>query len=102
MQTANISAGKAIAGVLSTTLDPGGSYKMLVTADGKVVITKDGATVLGGMDIEHPAAQMIVEVAESQGEAVGDGTTTAAVLMGQLLSEAKGLLDDDIHPTTIV
>ena len=62
---------------------------MLVAADGEVVITKDGATILGKMDIKHPAAQMIVEGAESQGEAVGGGTTTVAVLTDQLLSEAR-------------
>jgi thermosome len=76
--------------------------KMLVSDDGDVVITNDGATILGEMDIEHPAAQMITEVAETQEEEVGDGTTTAAVLAGELLATAEDLLDDDVHPTTIV
>jgi thermosome len=76
--------------------------KMLVSDDGDVVITNDGATILEEMDIEHPAAQMIVEVAQTQQEDVGDGTTTASVLAGELLAQAEDLLDDDVHPTTIV
>jgi len=76
--------------------------KMLVDASGTVVVTNDGATILGEMDIEHPAAQMIVEVAESQEESVGDGTTTAAVLAGELLVRAEDLLDGDLHPTVVV
>jgi thermosome len=76
--------------------------KMLVDASGTVVVTNDGATILGEMDIEHPAAKMIVEVAETQEEAVGDGTTTAAVLAGELLARAEDLLDGDLHPTVIV
>jgi thermosome len=76
--------------------------KMLVDSSGEVVITNDGATILNKMDIEHPAAQMIVEVAETQEDEVGDGTTTAAVLTGELLAKAENLLDDDIHPTVIV
>ncbi|MEF8773878.1 MAG: thermosome subunit alpha [Halobacteriales archaeon] len=101
-QSANIQAGKAIAESVRTTLGPRGMDKMLVDDGGDVVITNDGATILGEMDIEHPAAQMIVEVAESQEEEIGDGTTTAAVLAGQLLAQAEELLDDDVHPTTIV
>jgi thermosome len=76
--------------------------KMLVDSSGEVVITNDGATILQEMDIEHPAAQMIVEVAQTQEEEVGDGTTTAAVLAGQLLAQAEDLIEDDVHPTTIV
>jgi chaperonin GroEL (HSP60 family) len=76
--------------------------KMLVGSDGDVVITNDGATILSEMDIEHPAAQMIVEVAETQEEAVGDGTTTAAVLTGELLKESESLFDDGVHPTAVV
>ncbi|MFB6211352.1 MAG: thermosome subunit alpha [Halobacteriales archaeon] len=101
-QESNINAGKAVAQSIRTTLGPKGMDKMLVSDDGDVVITNDGATILGEMDIEHPAAEMIVEVAESQEEEVGDGTTTAAVLAGQLLQKAQNLLDDDVHPTTIV
>jgi thermosome len=101
-QTANITAGKAISEAVRTTLGPRGMDKMLVSDAGDVVITNDGATILGEMDIEHPAAQMIVEVAETQEEEVGDGTTTAAVLAGELLAKAESLLEDDVHPTTIV
>ena len=101
-QSSNISAGKAIAESVRTTLGPRGMDKMLVSDAGDVVITNDGATILKEMDIEHPAAQMIVEVAETQEEEVGDGTTTASVLAGRLLAKAEDLLDDDVHPTTIV
>jgi thermosome len=76
--------------------------KMLVDSTGNVVITNDGATILDEMDVDHPGAQMIVEVAETQEEEVGDGTTTAAVLAGQLLVKAEDLLDDDVAATTIV
>ncbi len=101
-QSSNITAGKAVAESVRTTLGPKGMDKMLVDDSGGVVITNDGATTLDEMDIDHPAAQMIVEVAQSQEEEVGDGTTTAAVLAGQLLMKAEDLLDDDVHPTTIV
>lgn len=101
-QSSNIAAGKAVSEAVRTTLGPRGMDKMLVSDTGDVTITNDGATILDTMDIEHPAAQMLVEVAETQEEAVGDGTTTAAVLAGELLSKAENLLDDDVHPTTIV
>jgi len=100
-QDTNVQAGKAVASSVRTTLGPRGMDKMLVDSGGDVVITNDGATILGEMDIEHPAAQMIVEVAESQEESVGDGTTTAAVLTGELLSEAESLFDDGLHPTVV-
>ncbi|GAB6884255.1 thermosome subunit alpha [Halopiger thermotolerans] len=101
-QSSNIMAGKAVAESVRTTLGPRGMDKMLVDSGGDVVITNDGATILEEMDIEHPAAQMIVEVAESQEEEVGDGTTTAAVLAGNLLGEAEDLIEQDVHATTIV
>ena len=101
-QSSNIQAGKAVSEAVRTTLGPRGMDKMLVSDSGDVVITNDGATILDKMDIEHPAAQMIVEVADSQEEEVGDGTTTASVLAGQLLVQAEDLLEDDVHPTTIV
>ncbi|MFB6162434.1 MAG: thermosome subunit alpha, partial [Halococcoides sp.] len=101
-QSSNISAGKAVSETVRTTLGPRGMDKMLVSDDGDVVITNDGATILEEMDIEHPAAQMIVEVAETQEDDVGDGTTTASVIAGELLSQAQDLLDDDVHPTTVV
>lgn len=98
----NIAAGKAISEAVRTTLGPRGMDKMLVSDDGDVVITNDGATILEEMDIEHPAADMIVEVAQTQEEEIGDGTTTAAILTGQLLNQADDLFEDDVHPTTIV
>src|SRR6056297_3988495 len=101
-QQSNISAGKAVSEAVRTTLGPRGMDKMLVSDSGDVTITNDGTTILNEMDIEHPAAQMIVEVAQTQEIEVGDGTTTAAVLAGELLSKAETLLDDDVHPTTIV
>ncbi|PSQ51067.1 thermosome subunit [Halobacteriales archaeon SW_6_65_15] len=101
-QTSNIAAGKAVSEAVRTTLGPRGMDKMLVSDTGDVTITNDGATILNSMDIEHPAAQMIVEVAEAQEDEVGDGTTTAGVLAGELLAKAEDLLDDDVHPTTIV
>ena len=101
-QSSNISAGKAVSEAVRTTLGPRGMDKMLVSDSGDVVITNDGATILDEMDIEHPAAQMLSEVAETQEDEVGDGTTTAAVLAGELLSQAEDLLDDDVHATTIV
>ena len=101
-QSSNIAAGKAVTESVRTTLGPRGMDKMLVSDSGEVVITNDGATILDEMDIEHPAAQMIVEVAETQEDEVGDGTTTASVLAGQLLTQAEDLLEDDVHPTTIV
>jgi len=101
-QDSNIRAGKAVANSVRTTLGPKGMDKMLVTSSGDVTITNDGATILNTMDIEHPAAQMLVEVAETQEIEVGDGTTTAAVLAGELLAEAEDLLEQDLHPTVIV
>jgi len=101
-QRSNIRAGKAVASAVRTTLGPRGMDKMLVDSEGNVVVTNDGATILEEMDIEHPAAQMIVEVAQTQEDSVGDGTTTASVLTGELLSHAEDLLDDDLHPTVIV
>ncbi len=101
-QSSNIMAGKAVAESVRTTLGPRGMDKMLVDSGGDVVITNDGATILNKMDIEHPAAQMIVEVADSQEEEVGDGTTTAAVIAGNLLGEAEDLIEQDVHATTIV
>ena len=100
-QSSNITAGKAVSEAVRTTLGPRGMDKMLVS-DGDVVITNDGATILDEMDIEHPAAQMLSDVAETQEEEVGDGTTTAAVLAGELLTQAEDLLEEDVHPTTIV
>ena len=100
-QHANIAAAKAVADAVRTTLGPKGMDKMLVDSVGDIVITNDGVTILQEMQIEHPAAKMIVEVAKTQDEEVGDGTTTAAVLAGELLKKAEGLLDQNVHSTTI-
>jgi chaperonin GroEL (HSP60 family) len=75
--------------------------KMLVSDSGDVVVTNDGVTILKEMDIDHPAANMIVEVSETQEDEVGDGTTTAVVVAGELLEQAEELLDSDVHATTI-
>ena len=101
-QRMNIAAAKAVAETVRSTLGPMGMDKMLVDSLGDVVITNDGATILSEMDIEHPTAQMIIEVADSQEEETGDGTTTAVVLTGELLLKAEDLLDEGIHPTTII
>ena len=100
-QRSNIMAAKAVAGAVRTTLGPKGMDKMLVDTMGDVVITNDGVTILKEMDIEHPAAKMMVEIAKTQDTEVGDGTTTAVVLAGELLKQAEELLEQDIHPTVI-
>ncbi len=100
-QSNNIMAAKAVAEAVRTTLGPKGMDKMLVDSLGDVVITNDGATILKEMDIEHPAAKMIVEVAKTQDDEVGDGTTTAAIITGELLKKAEDLINQDIHPTII-
>ncbi|MFB6161472.1 MAG: TCP-1/cpn60 chaperonin family protein, partial [Haloferacaceae archaeon] len=100
-QSMNITAGKAVAEAVRTTLGPKGMDKMLVDSTGDVVVTNDGVTILKEMDIDHPAANMIVEVSETQEDEVGDGTTTAVVIAGELLDEAEELIDQDIHPTTL-
>ncbi|NPE29908.1 thermosome subunit [Methanococcoides sp. SA1] len=100
-QSNNILAGKAVASAVRTTLGPKGMDKMLVDSMGDIVITNDGATILKEMDIQHPAAKMIVEVSKTQDAEVGDGTTTAAVLSGELLSKAEELIMKGVHPTII-
>ena len=100
-QSMNIAAAKAVAGAVRTTLGPKGMDKMLVDTIGDVVITNDGVTILKEMDIEHPAAKMMVEVAKTQDDEVGDGTTSAVVIAGELLKKAEGLLEQDVHPTVI-
>ncbi len=97
----NIAAAKAVAQTVRTTLGPKGMDKMLVDSMGDVIVTNDGVTILKEMQIEHPAAKMIVEVAKTQEDAVGDGTTTAVVIAGELLKKAEDLLDQNIHPTVL-
>ena len=100
-QRNNIAAAKAVAETVRTTLGPKGMDKMLVDSMGDIVVTNDGVTILEEMQIEHPTAKMIVEVAKTQESEVGDGTTTAVVLAGELLSNAEDLLDKNVHPTII-
>ncbi|OKY78001.1 MAG: Chaperonin GroEL HSP60 family [Candidatus Methanohalarchaeum thermophilum] len=100
-QENNINAAKAVSEAVRTTLGPKGMDKMLVDSLGDVVITNDGVTILKEMDIDHPAAKMVVEVAKTQEDEVGDGTTTAVVIAGELLKQAQDLIDQDVHPTII-
>ncbi|MEA3457260.1 MAG: thermosome subunit beta [Candidatus Thermoplasmatota archaeon] len=100
-QENNIMAARAISDAVKSTLGPKGMDKMLVDSMGDVVVTNDGATILKEIDVEHPAAKMIVEVAKSQDEECGDGTTTAVVLTGELLKHAGDLLEQNIHPTVV-
>ncbi|MGQ9680576.1 MAG: thermosome subunit beta [Candidatus Bathyarchaeia archaeon] len=98
----NILAGQIIAEVLKSTLGPKGMDKMLIDSLGDITITNDGATVLKEIDVQHPIAKMVVEVAKTQDDEVGDGTTTAVILSGELLKKADELLDENIHPSIII
>jgi thermosome len=97
----NIDAAKAIATSIRSTLGPRGMDKMLVDSLGDIVITNDGVTILKEMDVEHPAAKMMVEVSKTQDSYVGDGTTTAVIIAGALLDQAQGLVKQNVHPTVI-
>jgi thermosome len=101
-RAANISAGRALSELLRTTLGPRGLDKMLVGSNGKVVVTNDGASMLDRLDVDHPIATVLVDIASQQEDRTGDGTTTAVVLAGELLAAAEDLLDRGLHPTTIV
>jgi archaeal chaperonin len=101
-QRGNILAAKIIAETVRTSLGPRGMDKMLVDSFGDVTITNDGATILDEMEVQHPAAKMMVEVAKTQDDEVGDGTTTSVVVAGELLKQAEELIDKDVHPTIIV
>jgi thermosome len=98
----NIMIARAVSEVLRTTLGPKGMDKMLIDSLGDITITNDGAAILDEMDVQHPIAKLMVEIAKSQEEEAGDGTTTAVVLAGALLEEAEKLLEKNIHPTVIV
>jgi len=100
-QKSNIMAAKLVADTVRTTLGPKGMDKMIVDALGDIIITNDGVTILEEMQIEHPGAKMIVEVAKTQEDEVGDGTTTAVIIAGELLKNAETLIDEKIHPTVI-
>ena len=101
-QHANITAAKIIAEAVKSSLGPKGMDKMLVDSLGDVTITNDGRKILDEMDVEHPAAKMMVEVAKTQDDEVGDGTTTAVLVAGELLSKAEDLINKNVHPTVII
>ena len=101
-RNANIQAARIVAEAVKSSLGPKGMDKMLVDSFGDVTITNDGATMLKEMDVQHPAAKMMVEVSKTQDDEVGDGTTTVVVLTGQLLGKAVELMDKKIHPTVII
>ena len=101
-QRTNIAVAYAIGNAVRTTLGPRGMDKMLVSELGDIVITNDGATILEEMNVEHPAAKIMVEIAKTQDKEVGDGTTTAVMLGGELLKRAGDLLDQEIHASTII
>jgi thermosome len=100
-QRSNIAAAKAIAGAVRSTLGPRGMDKMLVSGSGDIVITNDGATILSEIAVQHPGAKMVIEVARTQDDEVGDGTTTAVVLVGAMMEQAEIMLEQGIHPTVI-
>jgi chaperonin GroEL (HSP60 family) len=97
----NINAARVIADSVRTSLGPLGLDKMLVDQFGDVVITNDGATIMKEIDVQHPAAKMMVEVSKTQDEETGDGTTTSVIVTGELLKQAAKLLEQKIHPTVI-
>src|SRR5512136_1554497 len=97
----NIAAARAVADAVRSTLGPKGMDKMLVDSLGDVVITNDGVTILKEIDVQHPAAKMVVEVAKTQDNECGDGTTTSVILAGELLKKAEGLIEQNIHPTIL-
>ena len=101
-QRNNIMAARVIGEVVKTTLGPRGMDKMLIDSLGDITITNDGAAILKEIDVEHPAAKMMIEIAKTQDDMVGDGTTTAVVLASELLKKAEELLDQNIHPTILV
>jgi len=98
----NIMAARIIAQAVKSSLGPKGMDKMLVDSLGDVTITSDGRTILDEIDVEHPAAKMMVEVAKTQDDEVGDGTTTSVIVAGELLSKAEELIDKNVHPTVII
>jgi thermosome len=98
----NIAIGYAVANIVKTTLGPKGMDKMLVSDLGDIVITNDGATILEEMNVDHPAAKLMVEIAKTQDKEVGDGTTTSVVIAGNLLYRAGELLNQNIHPTVVI
>lgn len=98
----NMLAGQIVSEVVKSTLGPRGMDKMLIDSLGDITITSDGATILDEIDVKHPAAKMIIEVAKTQDDEVGDGTTTAVILAGELLNSAEELFEQEIHPSIII
>ena len=98
----NMMAAQVISEILKSTLGPRGMDKMLIDSLGDITITSDGATVLDEIDVQHPAAKMMIEVAKTQDDEVGDGTTTAVIFAGELLAKAEELLEENIHPSLII
>src|SRR5207302_6583033 len=101
-QRNNITAAKLIAEIVRTSLGPRGMDKMLVDSMGDVTITNDGATMLKEIDVQHPAAKMMVEISKATDNEVGDGTTSGVILAGALLEKAEELITQDVHPTVVV
>src|SRR5512134_3919995 len=101
-QKNNITAAKLVAEIVRSTLGPRGMDKMLVDSLGDVTITNDGATILKEIDVQHPAAKMMVEISKATDNEVGDGTTSVVVLAGALIEKAEELISKDVHPTIIV
>src|SRR5262244_1274631 len=101
-QKNNIQAAKLISEIVKSSLGPRGMDKMLVDSLGDVTITNDGATILKEIDVQHPAAKMLVEISKATDNEVGDGTTSAVILAGSLLENAESLIIQDVHPTIIV
>ena len=99
---ANMMAAQVISEILKTTLGPRGMDKMLIDGLGDITITNDGATVLDEIDVQHPAAKMMIEVAKTQDDEVGDGTTTSVILAGEILKKAGELMDENVHPSIII
>src|SRR5574338_1730998 len=101
-QKNNITAAKLIAEIVRSSLGPRGMDKMLVDSLGDVTITNDGATILKEIDVQHPAAKMLVEISKATDNEVGDGTTSTVVLAGSLLEKAEELITKNVHPTVVV
>jgi T-complex protein 1 subunit gamma len=101
-QAANIKAAKAVADIVRTTLGPKSMLKMLLDPMGGIVLTNDGNAILREIDVQHPAAKSMIELARAQDEEVGDGTTSVIILAGEVLAAVEGFLEKEIHPTVIV
>merc|ERR1740138_1631827 len=101
-QLSNIAAGKAVADIVRTTLGPCSMLKMLLDPMGGIVMTNDGNSILREVDVTHPAAKSMIELARAQDEEVGDGTTSVIILAGEVLAAVEGFIEKEIHPTVIV